>query len=314
MCNGCARCGYVFMTMLFHLLLAIVSLGCAFAARRAGMSPGAALAMPALFGVFAVWQVACGVMVACGRSRARPVLTLGGFSWTLNDFCRGWLVTSETGSGKTLSAINAMLWQVSKNCPRRGGICIDDKGLYWETLSAMFRALGREQDLILLQVRPDGAPADWEPSHTFNCLEDARLPFSAKAKDVCDVAVSLGQDGDQAFFKTQAEIQMNFAFQALACAELSVTLNNAYEILSSDDGMKEIIGVLDEKNTPESRELGPCGNPKKIGARKTGEPQMTLWFGFHMPTEVTCVPAVFNQKTIYFISALSAFSNSVSTK
>ncbi|WP_342750883.1 DEAD/DEAH box helicase family protein [Termitidicoccus mucosus] len=121
------------MTMLFHLLLAIVSLGCTFFARRAGMSPGAALAMSAVFGAFAVWQVACGafavwqvacgVMAARGRSRAKPVLTLGGFSWSLNDFCRGWLVTGETGSGKTLSAINAMLWQVSKNCPRWGGKC-----------------------------------------------------------------------------------------------------------------------------------------------------------------------------------------------
>lgn len=42
--------GGVLMTMLFHLFLAIVSLGCAFFARRAGMSPGAALAMSAVFG------------------------------------------------------------------------------------------------------------------------------------------------------------------------------------------------------------------------------------------------------------------------
>ncbi|OAM89732.1 type IV secretion system DNA-binding domain-containing protein [Termitidicoccus mucosus] len=243
------------MTMLFHFLLAVVSLGCAFAAQRTGMSPGEALAMTAVFAAFALWQAACGVMAARKHSRAKPILALGGFSWSLNDFCRGWLVTGETGSGKTLSAINAMLWQVSKNCPRWGGICIDDKGLYWETLSTMFKHLGREQDLILLQVRPDGAPADWEPPHAFNCLEDARLPFSAKAKDVCDVAASLGQDGDQAFFKAQAEIQMDFAFQALACAELPVTLNNTYEMLSSDARMQDIIGMLDEKNTPQSREL-----------------------------------------------------------
>ncbi|MDF9832349.1 type IV secretory pathway TraG/TraD family ATPase VirD4 [Ereboglobus sp. PH5-5] len=238
-----------------HFILAVVSLGCALAVHRIGMSPSATWAMSAVFGVFAIWQVACGVSARPGRLRAKPILTLGGFSWSLNDFCRGWLVTGETGSGKTLSAINAMLWQVSKNCPNWGGICIDDKGLYWETLSAMFRHLGREEDLILLQVRPDGAPADWEPPHTFNYLDDARLPYSAKAKDVCDVASSLGQDGDQSFFKTQAEIQMGFAFQALACAGMDVTLNNAYDLLSSDDEMQDIIDMLDDRNTPESREL-----------------------------------------------------------
>jgi len=83
-----------------------------------------------------------------------------------------------------------------------------------------------------------------EPPHTFNYLEDARLPFSAKAKDVCDVAASLGQDGDQSFFKTQAEIQMDFAFRTLACAGMSVTLNNACEMLSSDALMKDIIDML----------------------------------------------------------------------
>ena len=123
--------------MLFHFFIAAVSLGCAFFARRAGMSPVAGVAMSAVFAAFACWQVVCGVMATRerGRTRAKTILTLGGFSWTQNDFCRGWLVTGETGSGKTLSAINAMLWQVSKNCPRWGGICIDDKGLYWEKMN-----------------------------------------------------------------------------------------------------------------------------------------------------------------------------------
>ncbi|MDF9828541.1 hypothetical protein M2447_002665 [Ereboglobus sp. PH5-10] len=237
------------------MLLVAVSLACAWGALRIGVPSDVAIAMSAGFGMFAAWQLVCGVLAARSRPRAKPILTLGGFSWSQNDFCRGWLVTGETGSGKTLSAINAMLWQVSRNCPRWGGICIDDKGLYWETLSAMFKHLGREDDLILLQVRPDDAPADWEPPHTFNYLEDARLPFSAKAKDVCDVAASLGQDGDQTFFKTQAEIQMSFAFQALACVGMPVTLDNAYELLSSDVMMKEIVGMLDNKNTPEAREL-----------------------------------------------------------
>jgi hypothetical protein len=148
-----------------------------------------------------------------------------------------------------------MLWQVSKNCPNWGGICIDDKGLYWETLSRMFRALGREKDLIVLKVRPEDAPADWEPPHAFNFLEDRRLPYSARAKDVCDVAASLGQDREQAFFKAQAEIQMDFAFRALDCARIPVTLDNAYDLLASDGFLNEIMTRVRKVESREARAL-----------------------------------------------------------
>ena len=208
------------------------------------------------FLAFTLWQVPC----ACWawrdeRSRSRIILRLGGFAWNQNDFCRGWLITGETGSGKTLAVINNMLWQVTQSCPNWGGICIDDKGLYWETLSRMFKALGREKDLILLRVRPEGAPADWQPENTLNFLEDKRLPYSARAKDVCDVAASLGQDGEQPFFKAQSEIHMDFAFRALDCAGLPVTLENAYGLLASDSYLEDVIGFIRKVETPEAHAL-----------------------------------------------------------
>jgi hypothetical protein len=67
----------------------------------------------------------------------------------VEDFCRGWLITGQVGTGKTSGAINTMLWQVSKNLHTWGGVCVDDKGLYWETLQKMMRHLQREQDLML---------------------------------------------------------------------------------------------------------------------------------------------------------------------
>ncbi|MDE3084381.1 MAG: hypothetical protein KGJ37_04060, partial [Verrucomicrobiota bacterium] len=170
--------------MFANLFLSVISAGTAWALwTQAGLGRAVACA----FGLLSLWQLRCALD---RRSRAAVVLRLGGFSWDVFNFCRGWLITGETGSGKTLAAINTMLWQVSKNCPNWGGICIDDKGLYWETLSEMMRHLGRSKDLILLKVRPEDAPADWSPPNTFNFLEYGRLPYSAKAKDVCDVATS----------------------------------------------------------------------------------------------------------------------------
>ena len=196
----------------------------------------------------AAWQLLC----ACGRrpSRSPVILRLGGFSWTREDFCRGWLITGETGSGKTLGGINAMLWEVTKNCPNWGGVCVDDKGLYAETLTEMLRRVGRADDLLLLQVRPEHAAPEWRPPHTFNFLADPYLPFSGKAKIICDVAASQGQRSDQTFFRTQAQVQMEFAFRVLHAAKLAVTLDTVYDILTSDTKLEEAVQEAENEGGP----------------------------------------------------------------
>ena len=52
---------------------------------------------------------------------------LGGLTWRRNQFCRGWLITGDTGSGKTSSGINQLAHQVFQNEPNWGGLCIDEK-------------------------------------------------------------------------------------------------------------------------------------------------------------------------------------------
>ena len=79
-------------------------------------------------------------------AKSKFIVRLKGFSWTREDFCRGWLITGDTGSGKTRSGINQLLFQVFQNDPNWGGLCIDDKGVYWETLvemAAKFQSAGR---------------------------------------------------------------------------------------------------------------------------------------------------------------------------
>src|SRR6266480_1560628 len=74
------------------------------------------------------------VILLVARSRTRIVARLKGVTWRRHQFCRGWLITGDTGSGKTSSGINQLAHQVFKNVPTWGGLCIDDKGVYWETL------------------------------------------------------------------------------------------------------------------------------------------------------------------------------------
>ena len=185
----------------------------------------------------------------------RWILRMGELKWSMDDFCRGWLITGRAGTGKTTAAINQMLWQVSKSCPNWGGVCVDDKGLYWETLEPMFRHLRHEDKLILLQVRPEGAGPDWKPAHTFNFLDDPHLTDDAKAGLVCNVAGSLGQRSEQSFFKKQAEAQISFAFKALRCAGLPVTLENTYELLTADNMMREVMEMLEGKGGQQAPEI-----------------------------------------------------------
>ena len=103
-------------------------------------------------------------------SRKRHVARLGGLTWRRNQFCRGWLITGDTGSGKTSSGINQLAHQVFQNENKWGGLCIDEKGVYWETLSAMARHYRRENDLIHLQIHGEGQSE--RSQHRFNLTGD----------------------------------------------------------------------------------------------------------------------------------------------
>ena len=183
-----------------------------------------------MVGVLGVIGLVLVVITSAGRRR-KGIVQLGGLTWTREDFCRGWLITGDTGSGKTRSGITPLLYQVFKNEPGWGGICIDDKGLYWETLVEMATHFNRLDDLILLQVKPDDAPLDWKPKHTYNLTSDRGIPSSTFAKFVVDTASSLGQQGDKGFFKNQAQTHIAKALDTLYEIRADVTLENAYSLL-----------------------------------------------------------------------------------
>jgi type IV secretory pathway TraG/TraD family ATPase VirD4 len=208
--------------------------------------------------VAAFWSAAALILLAhfLRKPRSRVVLRLAGFKWTRADFCRGWLITGDTGSGKTRSGITPLLFQVFQNEPTWGGLCIDDKGLYWETLSAMAKHFGREDDLILLQVRPDGASSLWRPRHTYNLVSDRSIPYNTFAKAVVDTASSLGQAGDKGFFRNQAQTHIATALETLREIGADVTLENAYHLLLDQDDLDEAMTDLASgRQTSRRREL-----------------------------------------------------------
>jgi type IV secretory pathway TraG/TraD family ATPase VirD4 len=176
--------------------------------------------------------------------KGKFVASLKGFNWTREDFCRGWLITGDTGSGKTRSGINQLLYQVFENDENWGGLCIDDKGIYWETLVEMAKEFNREDDLILLQVKPDNAPHGWKPLHTYNLLSDPTIPPSTYAKFIVDTVTSLGQRAEQSFFKSQAQTHIGLGLEALDRGGMAVSLENVRSFLLNDATMDWLLKEL----------------------------------------------------------------------
>jgi hypothetical protein len=228
----------------FNLALFAVSL--VFAAVAARLSGG-------LGGIsVAVLFVSFGIFALLSRDpRPHLVAMLKGLKWKRTQFCRGWLITGDTGSGKTSSGINQLAHQVFRNEPLWGGLCIDEKGVYWETLRAMASHYRRTNDLIHIQIRPDDNAANWVPAHRFNLTGNRAIPFTSYAKFVVDTATSLGQGGDKGFFKSQAQTHIAHALELLFELNRPVTLAGAFELLSDKDVLTETIeSVRDLLPTP----------------------------------------------------------------
>jgi hypothetical protein len=197
---------------------------------------------------------------APSRRQRRVTARLAGLSWDRNDFCRGWLITGDTGAGKTF-AINSLLHSVFQNEPDWGGLCCDEKGIYHETLVQMTRKYGRLGDLRLLQTKPDGAGDDWEPPAMFNLLSDDSIPGSTYATVIVDTASALAGGGeDKGFFKTQAHAHIGRGIQLFRLLGLRPTMHHLLEALQYQPILRAMLARLDGLAQAGNREARECND------------------------------------------------------
>ena len=176
-------------------------------------------------------------------------LELGGLTWSQADFVRGWLITGRTGSGKTAAAICNILEALFKNGKNWGGVCVDDKGLFFNILVKACQKYGQSDRLALLQVRPENAPSDWQPQYKYNLISDLAIPASSYAKTIVDVSKSIGGEGGNPFFITQAGIQIEKAIELFRLVDpKKCNLKSIYQFFSIEDDMTKILDFLAHKD------------------------------------------------------------------
>lgn len=163
------------------------------------------------------------------------IVQLGGFCWNEQDFCRGWLITGTTGSGKTASALNKIIDELCRNVPSWGGFVIDDKGLYWEKLYDSLKKRHLEDKLLLLKMEATS-------SNKIQFMDLTVAPPSTYAKILCDAAKVCGQDNaNDSFFSTQTQLFLENFIKLIALSKHTLQLSDCFKLLSDKTTFFETI-------------------------------------------------------------------------
>lgn len=208
--------------------------------------------LPVLAESAGVWLSYCAFIAHQGE-RNGIVLRLWGLAWTRDEACCHFFVTGATGTGKTARAVVPIVHGLRSTLPDTGILAVDSKGALAEPLAAMARALGQEESLRLIRVRPPQTrPQDWKPPLRLNLLGDPGVPWTTYAKMIVDTATAAGQKGGQTFFKETARDAITHAMHALELAELSVTLSNIHNVICISTDTALLLARLAESQRPEA--------------------------------------------------------------
>lgn len=179
-----------------------------------------------------------------------PGIRLGGMYWSREQFMTGWLITGRIGSGKTSSGIMQLLVATFRHLPDWGGLMIDDKGHTWELFDQTAKAHGRGEDVVVLRASEN----EFE-TVPFNLVGDRSLPWETYGRIVVETALAQGQQGDQSFFRVQAETHIARALETLHVLQRPVTLLGVYQILLERQAREEAIAQLRALNTEAAHRL-----------------------------------------------------------
>ncbi len=185
------------------------------------------------------------------------VCQIGPYKWDREDICTHWLITGDTGVGKTSAGLNNLLTSLTELYPQWGGLILDPKGLYWRTVQTILETASLPQDLAVLRVRSPLDTAQNEPVR-FNLIGDLSVPCSTYAQMIVDTHAAQragSSSGNSDFFNQRALEHISKCFELMRGLQLPFNLRTAYHLLSNKDELKNTLDTVTEH--PRAKELLP---------------------------------------------------------
>lgn len=107
--------------------------------------------------------------------------------------------------------------------PPYGALVIGAKGNEWQATVPMLHHYDRDEDICLLQTRPDSAPDTWTPPSKFNLISYTTLPAATYAQLLFNTYATLSQKDEMDYFDNSARDQIGYGIDLLR----SITDNQA---------------------------------------------------------------------------------------
>ncbi|MDD5728520.1 MAG: type IV secretory system conjugative DNA transfer family protein [Victivallales bacterium] len=168
--------------------------------------------------------------------KKKDKITVGPFSWTQNDFCRGWLITGQTGSGKTACAIKTIITSLFRDCPDWGGAVVDQKGQFHEVVREVADNFAAAGKLVVLRTGKNA-------KNKYNLLSYPGIPWRTYAGIIVDTAESIGVKFSDAFWKNSAEELIEVMLQLTAVGK-TPTFADLYDIINDKENMQSLVDDL----------------------------------------------------------------------
>lgn len=161
-------------------------------------------------------------------------INFAGLKWTINDFCRGVLITGQTGSGKTACAMRNILYALFRDVPNWGGAVVDLKGQFYEIVLEVAKRFKSEDKLIILRVDDTE-----QVKIAYNLLSYPNITFENYASLIVDTAESIGTKVEAGFWR---ENTINLITAILKCVsvERQPTLSDIHHYILHTPELKLI--------------------------------------------------------------------------